>query len=101
MKRASGKAHTARQYYKNAGPNMANQKVKVASKQELDASIYDAVSNGFTVMHQTETSAIVVRKKEFSITIAIVGFFLCVVGLIAYAIYYSFQEDEVVEIEIT
>lgn len=80
---------------------MAVEKVKVANRQDLETSISSYVAKGFVVMNKTETAAMLTKKKEFSIPIAIIGFLLCFVGLIVYAIVYASQKDKVVEIVIT
>ena len=79
---------------------MAIQKVKVANRQDLETSISSYVAKGFVIMNKTEMSAMLTKKKEFNIPIAIVGFLLCIVGLIVYAIVYASQKDQVVEIVI-
>ena len=76
-------------------------KIKVANRQDLETAISSYVAKGFVVMNKTETSTIMKKKKEFNIPIAIVGFLLCIVGLIVYAIVYACQKDQVVEIVIT
>ncbi len=52
-------------------------------------------------MNKTDISAMLTKKKEFSIPIGIIGFLLCFVGLIVYVIVYAWQKDQVVEIAIT
>ncbi|MBL0314040.1 MAG: hypothetical protein IPP78_15370 [Holophagaceae bacterium] len=49
-------------------------------------------------MNKTETSTLLIKKKEFSIPIGIIGFLFCFIGLGIYAIVYACQSDEVVEI---
>ena len=74
------------------------EKVKVSSKQGMETSISSYVAQGFVVMNKTEVSAMLSKKKEFSIPIAIVGFLVCGVGLLIYAVVYAMQKDKVVEI---
>lgn len=76
------------------------EKVKVSSRQDLETSISSYVAQGFVVMNKTEASAMLIKKKEFSIPIAIVGFLVCGVGLLIYAVVYAMQKDKVVEIVI-
>jgi hypothetical protein len=77
------------------------ERVTVSSKDQLDNAISQYVGKGFTVANRTEKSATMQKPKKFSIPIAIIGFLLCIVGLIVYAIIYSMQpEVEVVEISI-
>lgn len=79
---------------------MAITKVTVANKQDLETAITSYIAKGFVVSNKTETTAIVTKKKEFSIPIGIIGFLICFVGLIIYAIIYACQKDQVVEIVI-
>lgn len=74
-------------------------KVTVASKDQLESTITQYVGKGFTVANRSDRSSTMQKRKQFSIPIAIIGFLLCFVGLILYAIWYSMQPDvEVVEI---
>jgi hypothetical protein len=77
---------------------MAPRKVEVSSKADMDASISAYIARGFVVMNKTETSAMLIKKKVFSIPIAILGFLFCFIGLGIYAVVYACQSDEVVEI---
>jgi hypothetical protein len=79
---------------------MAMTQVKVANKPDLETTITSYVAKGFVVSNKTETSAIMTKKKEFSIPIGIIGFLICFVGLIIYAVIYACQKDQVVEIVI-
>lgn len=79
---------------------MATQKVHVPSKSDMDTSISSYIARGFVVANKTETSTLLIKKKEFSIPIGIIGFLFCFIGLGIYAIVYACQSDEVVEIVI-
>lgn len=80
---------------------MAIHKVGVSSKHDMETAVTSYVAKGYVVMNKTDSSVMLTKKKEFSIPIAIVGFLLCFVGLIVYAIVYACQKDQVVEISIT
>ena len=72
----------------------------VASARELEMAIANYGSRGYLLINKTETSATLRKPKEFNVVIAILGFLFCVVGLVIYAIVYSMQSDQVVEIRV-
>lgn len=72
----------------------------VASARELEMAIANYSSRGYLLVNKTETSATLRKPKEFNVVIAILGFLFCVVGLVIYAIVYSMQSDQVVEISV-
>ena len=43
---------------------------------------------------KTDMSATLVKSKQFSIPIAILGFLFCIVGLALYAIIYACQKEQ-------
>ena len=58
------------------------------------------VSAGFTVANQSNRSVTLVKRKQFSIPILIIGFLLCVIPLLVYLVVYAFQSDQIVEIRL-
>lgn len=80
---------------------MATRKVGVSSKQDMDTAVSSYIAQGYVIMHKTDTSVILTKKKEFSIPIAIIGFLFAFIGLALYAIIYACMKDKVVEISIT
>ena len=74
--------------------------VTVPNQNDLETAINSYVAQGYTVSNKTASTAVLIKKKHFSIGIGIVGFLLCVIGLIVYAVVYSMQKDKVVTIRV-
>jgi hypothetical protein len=72
----------------------------VSSSRELEMAIANYSAQGYLLANKTDTSALMRKPKEFNILIAILGFLFCVVGLIVYAIVYTMQSDQVIEIQV-
>lgn len=80
---------------------VAPKHITVTSKEQLESTITQYIGNGFLVANRTEKSVTLQKPKKFSIPLGIVGFLLCFIGLIVYAIIYAMQpEVEVIEISI-
>jgi hypothetical protein len=77
---------------------MPTRKIVVATNDEMEQSIFKFVQLGFTVANKTQTSALLVKKKEFSVAAAVLGLLVCLVGLLVYAIIFACQKDEYIEI---
>jgi hypothetical protein len=74
-------------------------KVTVDSKESMESSIAQYVAQGYTVVNKSEKRTTLQKPKKFNIAIGIVGFLVCVIGLIIYAIIYANQPDaEVIDI---
>lgn len=67
----------------------------------MRAAIDSYVAQGYTVAVQDGGSASMVKRKEFSVPIAIIGFLFCVIGLVIYAIVFSSQSDQMVRIVVS
>jgi hypothetical protein len=74
--------------------------INVTEPEQMQLEITRLVSEGYTVANQGNRSATLVKRKQFSIPILIIGFFLCVIPLVIYLIMYSIQKDQVVEIRL-
>jgi hypothetical protein len=74
--------------------------INVTEPEQMQLEITRLVSAGYTVANQSDRSVTLVKRKQFSIPILIVGFFLCVIPLIVYLIIYSVQKDQIVEIKL-
>jgi hypothetical protein len=79
---------------------MAVRTITVDSSRELEMAIHNYASQGFLLLNKTDTSATMRKPKEFNVLLGILGFVFCVVGLIIYAIIYSGQSDQFVEIRV-
>lgn len=67
----------------------------------LQTRIAAYVASGYRMLAQTETTAQLVRPKEFSFLLAAVSFLFCGVGVLFYLFYYASQRDQTVYIEVT
>jgi len=74
--------------------------VAVFSDAQFDATVNSYIAQGFVVANRTPSAATMLKRKEFNILWAIIGFFLCLLPLLIYAIVYATQKDEMVEIRI-
>lgn len=70
--------------------------VAVYSNEQMESTINSYIASGFIVANRTPISATMMKKKEFSIVWAVVGFFLCVLPLFVYLIVYATQTDQVI-----
>ena len=80
---------------KNMSANKIS-KVNVATVQDMEIAIAQYALQGFVMVSKTATGATLQKAKKFNIAIGIVGFLLCFVGLIVYAIIYAAEADNVV-----
>jgi hypothetical protein len=80
---------------------MANVRyVDVTEPEQMQMEITRLVSAGFTVANQSNRSVTLVKRKEFSTPMLIIGLLLCVIPLLVYLIVYAFQSDRIVEIRL-
>ncbi|SJZ91312.1 hypothetical protein SAMN02745119_01977 [Trichlorobacter thiogenes] len=78
-----------------------NSLVHVSSVSEMESKTTQYISQGYIVANRNSDSVILTKKKQFSILMAIIGFFLAVFPLIIYIIIYMFQSDKMVEIRVS
>ncbi len=76
------------------------QELRAQSSTELENSVLSYIAQGYSVSNRTDDSVTLFKKKEFNILWAIIGFFLCWIPLIIYAIVYSQQSDEMIIIRL-
>jgi hypothetical protein len=74
--------------------------IQVSSKEELSQKVSMYLSQGFQIMVQSPTSVSLIKRKEFEMKWAVLGFLLCTIPLFIYLIYYANQNDRVVEIRL-
>lgn len=74
--------------------------IDVTEPEQMQMEITRLVSAGFTVANQNNRSVTLVKRKQFSIPILIIGFLLCVIPLLIYLVVYAMQKDEIVEIRL-
>lgn len=82
------------------GVTAVPQTIVVSSSPEMDAAITSYVSRGFMITSRMPNEAVLVKKKEFSIAMIVLGFFLCVIPLLVYLVFYAMQKDQVVVIRL-
>lgn len=75
--------------------------VRVASADQLESTVSQYIAQGFVTMNRTPTRVTMFKKKEFNILWAVIGFFLCILPLLIYAVVYATQSDQMVEISIS
>ena len=75
---------------------MSVQQFNVTSPQEMDTYITRYLTMGYTLAGRTPLETTLVKRKEFNVIWAVIGFFLCLLPLLIYCIVYATQQDEVV-----
>ena len=73
--------------------------ITVSSAEELQQRTLTYIAQGYTVVTQTPTAVVLIKKKEINWLWVALGMW-CIVPLIVYMIKYSRQTDSVVEIRI-
>jgi hypothetical protein len=74
--------------------------VMAYDQNDLTNRINMYVMGGFVVASREANCVTLVKRKEFSIVWAVVGFFLCVLPLLIYLVVYAFEQDHVVMIRV-
>ena len=68
------------------------------SAQDLETMTMGYIAQGFSVANKTPTSVTLIKRKEFSILWAVIGFIICLLPLLIYLIVYASQSDQMVVI---
>jgi hypothetical protein len=74
--------------------------VPVATSAQLEQTVTSYIAQGFTVANRTSESVTMLKKKEFSILWAVIGFVVCLIPLLIYLIVYATQQDQMVQIRL-
>lgn len=74
--------------------------IYVVSPVELQQTVTGYIAQGFTVQTVNYDATTMFKKKEFNIVWAIIGFALCVIPLLIYAIVYAQEQDEMIIIQV-
>jgi len=77
------------------------ERVVVDSVASMEQAITSYITQGFSVVNKTPTSVTLLKRKQFSIMWAVIGFIICVLPLLIYLLVYASQSDQVVEIVVT
>src|SRR5713226_8327468 len=64
----------------------------------MESAVSGYIAQGFVVANRTPTSVTLVKRKQFSIVMLVIGLILCVVPLFLYLVYYAMQQDQVFEL---
>jgi hypothetical protein len=72
----------------------------VHDESHLTQTINMYVLQGYAVAAREPTSVTLVKRKQFSIVWAVVGFFLCLLPLLIYLVVYATQTDQMVFVRI-
>lgn len=73
----------------------------VDSVSAMESAITSYITQGFTVVNKTSSSVTLIKRKQFSMLWAVIGFIVCVLPLLIYLIVYASQSDQVVEIVVS
>lgn len=74
--------------------------IPVTNTQQLDQVVLSYVGQGYQPTMRTETSALLIKKKELNIVWVLVGLFLCFIPLVVELVRYYKDEDLVVEVRL-
>jgi hypothetical protein len=72
----------------------------VYDEGQLTQTINMYVMQGFVVASRERDSVTLVKRKEFSVLWAVIGFFFCLLPLLIYLIVYATQQDQVVFVRV-
>ncbi len=76
------------------------QVVTVANTQQRERLVLDYVAQGYTPTMQTETSTLLIKKRELNIVWVLVGLLLCFIPLVIELVRYYKDEDLLVEVRL-
>lgn len=76
----------------------AIQRITVHEPEQMQMRITQFVAQGFVVANQSNRSVTLIKRKQFSIPLLVIGLLLCVIPLFIYLIVYSLQKDQIIEI---
>ena len=72
--------------------------LQVNTPQEMESMIQGYIAQGYNIANRTPTSVTLVKRKEFSVLWAVIGFIICLLPLLIYLIVYAAQSDQMVTI---
>lgn len=76
----------------------ASMALQVNTTQEMESMIQGYIAQGFNIANRTPTSVTLIKRKEFSVLWAVIGFLVCLLPLLIYLIVYAAQSDQMVTI---
>ncbi|HEY7779317.1 MAG TPA: hypothetical protein VIC85_03810 [Ktedonobacterales bacterium] len=72
--------------------------IQAATPQDLETMTMSYIAQGFSVANKTPTQVTLIKRKEFSVLWAVIGFLVCVLPLLIYLIIYASESDQMVVI---
>jgi hypothetical protein len=72
--------------------------VQAATPQDLETMTMSYIAQGFSVANKTPSQVTLIKRKEFSVLWAVIGFLVCVLPLLIYLIIYATESDQMVVI---
>ena len=72
----------------------------VHDELQLTQTINTYVMQGFIVASRDAHSVTMIKRKQFNVVWAVVGFFFCLLPLLVYLVVYSMEQDQVVMIRL-
>jgi hypothetical protein len=74
--------------------------VQATSQQELENMVASYIAQGYNVANRTPSSVTMIKRKQFSVLWAVIGFIVCVLPLLIYLIVYALEDDQMVIINL-
>ncbi|MHB8481279.1 MAG: hypothetical protein ACYDBV_00875 [Nitrospiria bacterium] len=83
-------------YFNHQGKKKEKKEKKEILQKGLESAIQYYLQKGFRIIRQTDDSVQLLKPKEFSFPIALLGLFLFFIGFIIYMLIYLNEKDETV-----
>lgn len=74
--------------------------VAAATPQDLETMTMSYIAQGYSIANKTPTQVTLIKRKEFSVLWAVIGFLVCVLPLLIYLIIYATESDQMVVITV-
>ena len=70
------------------------------SPQDLETMTMSYIAQGYSIANKTPMQVTLVKRKQFSVLWAVIGFLVCVLPLLIYLIVYALESDQMVTITV-
>lgn len=74
--------------------------IEVSSAQQMHSVIQSFVVQGYAMVAQQPGSVTLVKRKQFSVIMLLIGMFLFVLPMFLYLLYYALKKDQYVEVRL-
>jgi hypothetical protein len=74
--------------------------VPVSSAEQLEQAVMSYVAQGYQPTVRTQTTALLIKKKELNLVWILVGALLCFIPLIIELVRYANADDQVIEVRV-